>query len=157
MRRVYTLSVEKGSMSKVFLGIIAAASVLNLILLAMLLYARFQLAGVAADAATLISATESQPLAPFTTNVSINQTVSVPIDASIPVSTIVHVPVVIPILGQQVNVTVPINTNVPVKTTVSVPIRASVPVRVTLGDTPFGSMLQSLHDILTQLANPWGF
>lgn len=140
-----------------FLGIIAAASLANLALLGALLYARFQLAGAAASAAALVANVESQPLAPFTTNVSINQTVSVPIDASIPVSTIVHVPVVIPILGQEVSVTVPINTNVPVKTTVSVPIRASIPVRVTIGDTPFGSVLRSLHDLLTRLANPWGF
>jgi hypothetical protein len=76
----------------------------------------------------------------FIANVEIDSTFSVPIKTIVPIKTTVNVPVIIPIMGQQVTVAVPIDTNVPIDTTIQVPIKTTVPVEIKIGDLIFGNI-----------------
>jgi hypothetical protein len=136
----------------ILLGVAIFFSIANLVLFIFLFQIRQQVVGAAAQAAQVVQQLRAEPLAPFTTNVSIDQTIAVPIDTSIQVQTTVNVPVTIPIIGQRVEVTVPIDTTVPIHTTVQVPIKQSIPIEISVRDLPIGSTLQQIQDWLTKLA-----
>ncbi len=138
---------------RIILGVALTVSIVNIVLLVVLFEAGRQVAGAAAQAASIVQEIQSQSsTTPLTANVAIDTTFSVPIKTVVPVKTTVDVPVVIPILGQRVTVTVPIDAEVPIDTTIQVPVKTSVPVHVRLGDTSFGKTLQQVQAWLTDLS-----
>lgn len=138
----------------IVLGILLLLSIANIVLFVLLLQVKNQIADGAGQAASAVQEMQTQSLTgPFTVQVAIDETFDIPIKVAIPVKTTVNVPVVIPITGEQVSITVPIDTVVPIDTTVHVPVKTSLPVNIKMSDLPIGGILQNLHDWLTKLAS----
>lgn len=102
---------------------------------------------------------------PFSTTISINETLEVPIQESFPIKQTFNLP--IDIAGNTFTLPIPIDTTIPISTTVQVPINRDIPFATTinvdttvpldldLSQPPLGNLLerveQSLRDLLAKL------
>jgi hypothetical protein len=137
----------------IFMGVTLILSVINIVLFVILLDIKYQISNEATKVAGMVKQIQDQPLTtPFTANVAIDSTFSVPIKTVVPIKTTVNVPVTIPTTGQKVTIAIPIDTNVPIDTTMQVPVKTTIPVSIKVGDSPFGNILQQLHDWLIKLS-----
>lgn len=135
----------------IFLGAVLVLVVTNVVLIASLFRMRQHVVSAAAEAADMLTRIQAgssdSPLV-----IAVDANVSVPVKTNIPVDTIVEVPVVIPLLGQQTSVRVPIRANVPVDTIVQIPIRTSVPLTLPSASSQFGNALNQLRTWLLSLS-----
>jgi hypothetical protein len=133
---------------QVLIAAVLLLLVANVALLAFVLNVRHRIIDTAVAAADeLQRVREQSPDNTFSAHVAVDETLTIPVHTSVPINTAVNVPVVVPILGQQVAVRVPIQTSVPIDTTIRVPVKATVPVEVSAGAL-FGDVLQQVHDWL---------
>ncbi|MFA5878442.1 MAG: hypothetical protein WC845_03690 [Candidatus Staskawiczbacteria bacterium] len=136
-----------------FMGAVLILSVINIVMFVALLNVKQQISDGAKHAADAVKQMQAQPLTdPFTANIAIDNTFSVPIKIVIPIKTTINVPVTIPTTDQQVTIAIPIDTSVPIDTTIQVPVKTTIPVSIKVGDLPFGDILQQLHDWLIKLS-----
>lgn len=137
-----------------FMGAILVLFIVNIVLFVVLLNIKYQIADSAKQAVGILQQVQAQSLTnPFTANVAVDSTFSVPIKTVVPIKTTVNVPVTIPIIGQRVTIVVPIDTQVPIDTIIQVPVKTTIPVNIKVSDSPFGNILQQLHDWLIKLSS----
>lgn len=150
----YNSPMQGTPLYRIVLGIAVVLSIANIALFVLLLQVKGQVADAAGQAASAVQEMQKQSLTgPFTVQVAIDETFDIPIKVAIPVKTTVNVPIVIPVTGEKVSITVPIDTVVPIDTTVQVSVKKSVPVNIKMSDLPIGGLLQNLHDWLTKIAS----
>ncbi len=136
-----------------FMASVLILSVINIALFIYLWNIKYQISDEATKAAAMVQQIQDQPLTtPFTANVAIDSTFSVPIKTVVPIKITVDVPVIIPTTEQQVTIAIPIDTSVPIDTTIQVPVKTTIPVSIKVSDSPFGDILQQLHDWLIKLS-----
>lgn len=136
-----------------FIGAFLILSAINIVLFVFLFNIRYQISDEATKMAGMVKQIQDQPLnTPFTADVAIDSTFSVPIKITVPIKTTINVPVTIPTTEQQVIISIPIDTSVPIDTTIQVPVKTTIPVSIKAGDLPFGSILQQFHDWLIKLS-----
>jgi hypothetical protein len=142
--------MKNNPLNKIILGVVLILLMINIVLFASLIKVKHQIIDVATQAIKIIQQAKKQSLAtPFVANVTIDNIFDVPIKTVVPIRATVDVPVVIPIIGQRVTITVPINTEVPINTMIKVPIKTSIPVDVKVGDLPFfNNILQQFDNLL---------
>ena len=147
------ISEDNKMIKYLFIGVFFVLSVINTVLFVVLLGIKYQISNEAIKVAGMVKQIQDQPLTtPFTANVAIDSVFSVPIKTAVPIKTTINVPVTIPTTGQKVTLTVPIDTNVPIDTTIQVPVKTTIPVKIKVSDSPFGAILQQLHDWLIKLS-----
>jgi hypothetical protein len=138
--------------SKILTILVVILVLINVSVLLYLWNLKTEISKVLVEASQSISQISAATGTDFTTNVSINEKISVPIKTSVPINTTVSVPVNIPIVGS-IRVTVPINTNVPINTSVVVPINKNIPVTIPAKDLPMGIILEKIQQIFKDLLN----
>lgn len=104
---------------------------------------------------------------PVVLDVPVKFTVMVPIKKTVPINTIVNVPIEFPFIGTR-TITVPINTTIPIDLSVAVPIDQTVPINATIpvkfavpidlkiSETAFGEGLGEFQWVLQQQAESLG-
>ncbi len=95
---------------------------------------------------------------PLEMNIEIDQTISVPIDTTYPLNTVVHTTVSLPVFGPQ-DIAVPINEEIPLQMNLELPVQLTVPisteyhldtvlpVEISLPRETAGKLGQTLQDI----------
>ena len=147
------ISAGKKIIKYIFMGTFLILSVVNITLFVFLFNIKSQISNEATQAASMVQQIQTQPLTtPFAANVAVDNTFSIPIKTTVPIKTTLNIPVTNPVTGQQVNIAIPIDTNVPIDMTIQVPVKTTIPVNIKVSDSPFGNILQQVHDWLIKLS-----
>lgn len=100
-------------------------------------------------------------LVPFRADIPIRQDLNFPIETTVPISTVIHVPLSTPfgsiVLPVPIRTSIPIDMQVPVHldtsfpVSITVPVDMTIPVAIPLKDTPALGILQRMAERLIQL------